>query len=137
MFSHVSLGTDELDRATAFYDAVLRPLGLIRVKTLPEYGAAGWGAAPGARPQFWVTRPYDGAVATVGNGAMAAFAAPHHAAVQAVHAAALEAGGTDEGAPGPRAHYHPNYYGAYFRDPDGNKLCVVCHAAPDEGRATA
>ena len=64
-----------------------------------------------------------------GNGVTVAFDAPSRAAVDAFHAAALAAGGSDEGPPGIREHYHPNYYGAYVRDPDGNKLCVVCHHA--------
>lgn len=127
MFSHASVGIADLERAMAFYDAVLAPLGLRRVSTLPDWPAAGWGTAPGARPQFWVTRPYDQGAPEPGNGAMVAFAAPDRATVNAVHATALAAGGADEGAPGPRAHYHPHYFGAYFRDPDGNKLCVVCH----------
>ena len=67
--------------------------------------------------------------ATAGNGSTVAFDAPSRAAVDAFHAAALEGGGTDEGAPGLRLLYHPNYYGAYVRDLDGNKLCAVCHAA--------
>ena len=129
MFSHASLGIADFARAVAFYDAVLAPLGLRRVNTLPDHPAAGWGTVRGARPQFWITRPYDEGLPSPGNGAMVAFDAPDHAAVIAVHAAALAAGGTDEGAPGLRAHYHPDYFGAYFRDPDGNKLCVVCHEA--------
>ena len=130
MFSHVSLGTDDFERALAFYDTVLAVLGLTRVATLPDYPAAGWGRAPGVQPQLWLTRPYDNRPAAPGNGPMVAFEAPDLATVDAVHAAALAAGGTDEGMPGPRPHYHPNYYGAYFRDPDGNKLHVVCRAAP-------
>jgi catechol 2,3-dioxygenase-like lactoylglutathione lyase family enzyme len=73
--------------------------------------------------------PYNGETATVGNGVHVAFKADNRAAVDAFHAAALAAGGTDEGAPGLRPHYHEHYYGAYVRDPDGNKLQAVCHAA--------
>ena len=127
MFSHVSLGTDELDRATAFYDQLLAPLGITRRLTLPEHGAAGYGGQGGARPLFWVTRAYDGHPATAGNGGMVALAAENRAAVRAAYAAGMAAGGTDEGAPGLRPHYHPNWYGAYLRDPDGNKLCIACH----------
>ena len=130
MFSHVSLGTNDFDRAATFYDAVLGVLGIVRVATLPDYPAAGWGRSPGAQPQLWVTRPWDEGVALPGNGPMVAFEAPDRATVDAVHTAALAAGGTDEGAPGPRPRYSPDYYGAYFRDPDGNKLHVVCRAAP-------
>lgn len=123
MFSHISLGTDDLPRACAFYDAVLAPLGLARMVTLPEQGAAGYG---GDIARFWITRAFDGRPATPGNGAMVAFEAPSRAAVDATHAAALAAGGRDEGPPGLRPLYSPDYYGAYFRDPGGNKLCVVC-----------
>ncbi len=130
MFSHVCLGTDDVDRAAAFYDAVLAVLGLTRFATMPDHSAAGWCRAPDTRPHLWITRPYDGHPASPGNGAMVAFEAPDRAAVEAVHAAALAAGGTDEGPPGLRPHYHPHYYGAYFRDPDGNKLHVVCRAPP-------
>ena len=76
----------------------------------------------------WYGR-YDQKDATPGNGVTVAFDAPSRAAVDAFHAAALAAGGTDEGPPGVREHYHSNYYGAYVRDPDGNKICVVCHHA--------
>jgi len=76
-----------------------------------------------------VVRPLDQKEASPGNGVTVAFDAPSRAAVDAFHAVALAAGGTDEGPPGVREHYHPNYYGAYVRDPDGNKICVVCHQA--------
>ena len=74
-----------------------------------------------------MVRPYDKKDATPGNGVTVAFEAPTREAVDAFHAAALAAGATDEGPPGIREHYHPSYYGAYVRDLDGNKLCVVCH----------
>ncbi|HEX2011244.1 MAG TPA: VOC family protein, partial [Roseateles sp.] len=82
--------------------------------------------APGrGLPRFYVYRPFDGRPASAGNGCMTAFAAASPAAVDAAHAAGLAAGGRDEGAPGPRPRYGEGYYGAYLRDPDGNKLHLV------------
>ena len=78
-------------------------------------------------PKLFVGAPFDGGAASHGNGEHVAFFAPSRAAVDAFHAAALAHGGSDEGAPGLRPHYHANYYGAYFRDLDGNKICVVSH----------
>lgn len=127
MLSHVTVGSDDLPRAIAFYDAVLGPLGLMRIEADPQGGLAGWARGPESSPQFWVLRPIDGRPATVGNGVTIGFEAPDRAAVDAFHAAALAAGATDEGAPGLRPNYHPDYYGAYVRDPDGHKLCCVCH----------
>jgi catechol 2,3-dioxygenase-like lactoylglutathione lyase family enzyme len=127
MYSHITVGTSDMARATAFYDAVLAPLGLTRRKTYKiaiGYAPEGF---DGVNEPFWVLRPYDRKAASAGNGAMVAFEATTRAAVDAFYAAALGAGGSDEGAPGLRPHYHPNYYGAYVRDPDGNKLCAVCH----------
>jgi catechol 2,3-dioxygenase-like lactoylglutathione lyase family enzyme len=76
-------------------------------------------------PRFYVYIPFDGNAASAGNGSMVAFAAPSSAAVDAAHAAGLESGGTDDGAPGPRDRYGAGYYAAYLRDPDGNKVQVV------------
>lgn len=126
MYSHVTLGTNDTPRAVAFYDPVLAVLGLARQESDLAKGYAGYAAAPGATPQFWVTTPLDRKAATVGNGVTIGFEAPDRAAVDRFHAAALAHGGTDEGPPGLR-HYHEHYYGAYVRDPDGNKLCCVCH----------
>lgn len=129
MYSHVTVGTNDIERAMRFYDAVLAPLGLERHKTFRiALGYAPKGFS-GINAPFWILRPYDGKAASAGNGPMAAFAADTRAAVDAFHAAALTNGGSDEGAPGIRTHYHPNYYGAYVRDPEGNKLCAVCHHA--------
>ncbi len=127
MFSHVTVGCRDLERAAAFYDAVLVPLGLRRRPVTPDGGpaAACWVMPDHALPRFYVYRPFDRNPASVGNGSMAAFAAPSPAAVDAAHAAGLAALGIDEGAPGPRPHYGQGYYGAYLRDPDGNKLHVV------------
>src|SRR5262245_30440159 len=123
MFSHVMIGTRDPDRAWAFYDTVLAPLGIERVKSKYENWAA-W-EVPGQGGKFWVGRPYDGKPAVAGNGCMVAFVAPTRAAVDAAYAAAIKAGATDEGKPGPRPHYTPGYYGAYVRDADGNKIHFV------------
>jgi|SRR5882757_1018651 len=124
MFSHVTIGTNDVEKAKRFYDAALAPLGLTALAAYPE--AVGYGAA-GGRPQLWVVRPLDKKAASVGNGITVGLDAADRKTVDAAHAAARAAGGQDEGAPGIRPHYHPNYYGAYVRDPDGNKLCIVCH----------
>jgi len=128
MYSHTTVGANDLARAQLFYDAVLSPLGL-EIRYSAE-GMVGYGL-PGGRPQFLVVRPFDGGEATVGNGTMIALLAPDRATVDACHAAAMEQGGRDEGRPGLRPQYHRNYYGAYFRDLDGNKICVVCHQAEE------
>ena len=123
MLLYVTVGTNDLARAVGFYDAVMPCLGLER-RFLNEV-EAGYGEPAPARIRFWVTRPFDGRPATVGNGAMPAFVAPSRAAVDAFHAAGLAAGGTDEGAPGLRP-YGAGFYACYLRDPDGNKLSAVC-----------
>ncbi len=123
MYSHVTVGTNDMTRARDFYDAVLGTLGTSRFAGGEKH--AGYGKSGG--DQFWVLTPFDGAPASVGNGTHVAFLAPSRAAVDAFHAAALAHGGSDEGAPGLRPHYHPAYYGSYVRDPDGNKLQAVCH----------
>jgi catechol 2,3-dioxygenase-like lactoylglutathione lyase family enzyme len=134
MFSYVSLGTRDLARAIRFYDAVLAPLGHRRVEeTDPDATSAAWGVDdPG--PHLWVTLPFDGRPASVGNGTMVSFLADSDAAVDAFHAAALLNGGTDEGAPGLRPQYGAHFYTGYVRDPDGNKLNAVCYRqATDAG----
>ena len=127
MYSHITVGTSKLTDAMRFYDAALAPLGLKRTRTFKIAASYAPDAYSGVNEPFWVVRPYDKKDATAGNGVTVAFDAPTRAAVDAFHAAALAAGGADEGPPGIRQHYHPNYYGAYVRDLDGNKLCVVCH----------
>ena len=121
-FLYLTLGTNDLARAARFYDAALAPLGHARIADYDPHGtSAAWGTDdPG--PHLWVTQPFDGNPASVGNGTMVSFLAATRAAVDAFHAAALAHGGSDEGAPGVR----PNgLYCAYWRDPDGNKMNAV------------
>lgn len=136
MFSYISLGTRDIARSIRFYDAALAPLGHARIKDYdPEGHSAAWGLDdPG--PHLWLTEPFDGNPATVGNGTMVSFLAETRAAVDAFHAAALAHGGQDEGQPGLRLQYGPHFYAAYVRDPDGNKLNAVCYH-PEPGAQTA
>lgn len=123
MFLYITLGTNDLAAATRFYDAVLPCLGLER-RFLND-DEVGYGAAAPERIRFWVTKPFDGRPASVGNGSMPALAASTRAAVDAFHAAGLANGGKDEGAPGLRP-YGAHFYACYLRDPDGNKISAVC-----------
>lgn len=127
MISHVHIGVADFARAWRFYEAVLPLLGLKVRFVEPDKGWGGWQAPDRSRPLFLVGRPFDGKAADAGNGNMTALLALDRPTVDRVHAAALAAGGVCEGGPGLRPHYHANYYGAYFRDLDGNKLCVCCH----------
>ena len=127
MFSHVTLGANDIKRAEKFYDAVMAALGHpVLFKAPPN--VISYGTATGEK--LFVLTPFDQKEARPGNGVHAAFKVESRATVDAFHAAALANGGVDEGAPGPRAHYHPNYSGAYVRDPDGNKIQAVCHRKP-------
>jgi catechol 2,3-dioxygenase-like lactoylglutathione lyase family enzyme len=123
MFLYITLGTNDLARARRFYDAVMPALGLIR--RADEASEIGYGAEADNRTRLWITEPYNGKAATVGNGSMPAFEAASRAAVDAFHKAALANGGSDEGAPGLRP-YGASFYACYVRDPDGNKLSAVC-----------
>lgn len=127
MFSHVTVGCTDLDRAAAFYDAVLAPIGLVRRAVTPDGGppSACWIVPEQPLPRFYVYIPFDGRAATAGNGSMVAFSAPSPATVDMAHRAGLAAGGSDEGAPGPRNRYGAGYYAAYLRDPDGNKVQIA------------
>lgn len=126
MFSHVTVGCRDLARAAAFYDAVLGAIGLRRRPVVPDGGpsAACW-IGTSQLPRFYVYVPFDGNPSSSGNGSMVAFCSPSIAAVDASYAAGLTAGGADEGPPGPRPRYGDGYYGAYLRDPDGNKVHLV------------
>ena len=117
ILSHLSVGTNDFERATAFYDTVLSTLGCRRVMEHPDAVAYGK-----AYPEFWVQSPFDGGQATVGNGFHLAFSATSKAQVDAFYKAAMNAGASDDGAPGPRADYGEPYYGCFVRDPDGHKV---------------
>lgn len=120
ILSHVSVGTNDMPRAVAFYDAVLPVLGCKKLMEFP------FGVAYGKQfPEFWVQLPIDGKPASVGNGTHVCFIAQSKEAVNAFHAAALAAGASDDGPPGPRPQYSPGYYGAFARDPDGHKVEAV------------
>jgi predicted lactoylglutathione lyase len=125
MIGYVTLGTNDLERAAVFYDELLTVIGADRF--MEEETFIAWAVAPGA-PALSVTKPYDGNTATVGNGVMVALAVETTDHVDVLHAKALELGGTDEGAPGPRGD--SGFYAAYFRDLDGNKLNVFCMSSP-------
>ena len=127
MISHLHVGVDDFERAFAFYSVVLPVLGLELKFKEPENGWAGWMTPGVARPLFLVGLPFNREPASPGNGQMIALMAPDRAAVDRCHAVALAHGGSSEGAPGLRPHYHVHYDGGYFRDPAGNKLCVCCH----------
>jgi catechol 2,3-dioxygenase-like lactoylglutathione lyase family enzyme len=132
MFTYVCFGTNDLSRATAFYDATLGALGLERCDTSGETswdGWVGWGTYErgGAKEvALWVCHPFDGAAATAGNGTMVALVAKSWDEVDNFHATAIAKGGTSEGAPALRPQYNRDFYAAYIRDPDGNKLAAVC-----------
>ena len=132
MFTYLCLGTNDPARAARFYDAVLGTLGHRRCEVSAEWEAAGWrgwgtyerdGATELA---LWLCAPFDGRPASAGNGTMVAFSAHSWKEVEQVHARALAQGGSSEGGPGLRPQYNPDFYAAYVRDPDGNKLAAVC-----------
>lgn len=131
MFSDVFVGVSDFDRALAFYTPLMTALGIHSRFCDPARPWAGWQSDPGPRPLFLIGRPYDGQAPQPGNGHMTAFLAASRDLVDRAFAVALANGGTSDGAPGLRPEYHEHYYGAYLRDPDGNKLCVVCHSPPD------
>lgn len=121
MIGYVTLGTDDIPRAAAFYDKLLELFGAKRFMQSDRFVA--WGVAPD-KPMLGVIRPFDGKPASVGNGVMVALVVDSPEKVRAVHARALELGGKDEGAVGPRGD--SGFYAGYFRDLDGNKLDVFC-----------
>jgi catechol 2,3-dioxygenase-like lactoylglutathione lyase family enzyme len=120
MIGYVTIGTNNLSKGAAFYDAIAKELGVGRMMENEKFIA--WGE-PGGAAGIGLTIPFDGQQATVGNGVMVALEAKNAAQVDRIHALALSLGGTDEGAPGDRGG---GFYAAYFRDLDGNKLNAFC-----------
>lgn len=123
MIGYVTLGTNDIDRAGAFYDALLGSIGAGRYMESDRFIA--WAVSP-TQPSLGVIKPFDGAPATIGNGTMVSLVMDSPEKVAAFYNKALELGGTDEGGPGPRGD--SGFYAAYFRDPDGNKLNAFCMA---------
>ncbi len=130
MLLYLTLGTNDLEAATRFYDPVMATIGLHRQRTETE--EIGYATPADTRCRLWITLPFDQQRATSGNGSMPAFDAPSRAAVDAFHTAAVANGGTDEGAPGLRP-YGTSFYACYVRDPDGNKLSAACEGPPGDG----
>jgi len=125
MIGYVTIGHNDIEASSAFYDAAFAPLGYTQSFKDPGSGWVGYELK--ANPDqagIMLAKPFDGGAATFGNGSMLAFKTDNRANVDAFYAAALAAGGKDEGAPGLRGAFDPPFYGAYVRDPAGNKLCA-------------
>ena len=120
MIGYVTLGTNRFEEAAKFYDELLAEIGAGRILESDRFTAWGTGMTS---PAVSIAKPFDGKPATVGNGVMVALAMQSPEKVDAIHAKALQLGGTDEGAPGPRSE---QFYAGYFRDLDGNKLNAFC-----------
>ena len=125
MIDHVGFPVSDYARAKAFYEKALAPLGYTVIMEVQEnqFGAKAAGFGTNGKPDFWI-----GGEGGLNKPLHVAIATKDRAAVDAFHKAALAAGGTDNGAPGIRAHYHPNYYGAFVLDFDGHNIEAVCHA---------
>ncbi|HEY5711865.1 MAG TPA: VOC family protein [Allosphingosinicella sp.] len=126
MLDHVGFAVADAERSRAFYERALEPIGITLIMSVTpeqtEAGGTAHGFGANGKPFFWF-----GDNERVGEGTHVAFAVESRALVDAFHAAGLAAGGTDNGAPGLRPHYHPDYYGAFILDPDGNNIEAVCH----------
>jgi len=124
VIGYATVGTNDIDKARAFYDALFGSIGAKRILEFAQNGFTMYGTSLG-RPAVAVTRPHNGEAATIGNGSMVAIVLDSREQVDAFHAKALELGGTDEGGPGLRSPEGEGaFYGAYFRDLDGNKFCA-------------
>ena len=126
MLMYTTIGTNHLERMTAFYDAIFDVLGIPRIPSWTE-GWATWGEPFGEGFSFCICPPFNRKPATAGNGTMFSFKASSAEVVRKFHAAGLRNGGTNEGKPGVREAYGPDFYVAYLRDPDGHKLACVCY----------
>ncbi|MEM9320662.1 MAG: VOC family protein [Pseudomonadota bacterium] len=136
MISYVTVGADDIARAKRFYSAFMPALGY-ELREGPEGLSYALPAMPGqspAPPEYYVKPTFDGRPASAGNGAMVAFEAQSQKQVRDLHAAALQAGGADEGQPGFRAAYGPNFYAGYLRDPQGNKIAIYASNLNEPGR---
>ena len=127
MFGHIMIGARDVERTVALYDAILAPLDLKRAVEFDDVDEAGviWRKGNRRWPQFAIRRPINGLPATWGNGVQISFAAPSREAVDRAWARAIQKGALDEGAPGVKTKYADDFYAAYCRDPEGNKLCFV------------
>jgi catechol 2,3-dioxygenase-like lactoylglutathione lyase family enzyme len=124
MIDHVGILVADWNKSRAFYDAAFAPLGITMLAVVPEQytGGVKVGGYGRTKPDYWLTES-----AGAGPGRHYAFTARSRAEVDAFYAAAMAAGGADNGGPGPRPHYHEHYYGAFVLDPDGNNIEAVCH----------
>lgn len=136
MFSHFTLGTNDLEKAKTFYSALMETLGLALLESSQEHRYLMLGPSDHRFPHLFICLPFDNLPATWANGYHIAFHATDTETVDQFHATALAEGGLDEGAPGLRPEYAADYYGAYVRDPDGNKLQAVCYTAGRSAGAT-
>jgi catechol 2,3-dioxygenase-like lactoylglutathione lyase family enzyme len=124
MIGYATLGINDIDRALTFYDGLFAAVGGKRLMQMPDERLLTFYGAGRGQPMLAIGRPYDGGAATAGNGTMISLSMDAREQVDAVYAKAIELGAADEGAPGTRGPAEMGFYGAYFRDPDGNKFCA-------------